>query len=50
MKLALLLLIAACLSSCASGGRLTFSGDLAPYGLPVQFAYDGGGKNPIGSK
>jgi nitroimidazol reductase NimA-like FMN-containing flavoprotein (pyridoxamine 5'-phosphate oxidase superfamily) len=49
MKTILLAISALCLSSCASGGRLTFSGDLAPYGLPVQFAYDGG-KNPIGSK
>jgi nitroimidazol reductase NimA-like FMN-containing flavoprotein (pyridoxamine 5'-phosphate oxidase superfamily) len=48
MKLAILLITAALTTSCATTGRLTFSGDLAPYGLPVQFAYDGG-KNPIHS-
>jgi hypothetical protein len=45
---AILVLIVLASPSCMSTGRLQFSGDLTPLGLPATFHYDSG-KNPIRS-
>lgn len=47
MKFILLAFVAFALSSCATSGNLTFSGDLTPLGIPAQFSYSS--KNPITS-